>query len=579
MKSIIRIMTFASAAALLAAGCSREKIDFGGQEPSQQEVGYLVLPGMTVNTDAEIVDDTRATVNAPDDYVVTVTNVNTGEAAFTDTYGAIQQRSEPIPLAPGFYKVDARSPNASNIPVMAWNTPAYRGATATPIEITSKQTSELTDPVVCKLANIRVSVYLDEALKSLFKNDGTNDVSTVVSLGDSGMKFTRDENRSAYFKAVEESNTLRVVLSGEYNVGTDDEPNYKPVSMTQNISGVKAGQWRKISVSVQHSAEGNVQFVITIETFVNDETIDVDVMSSEYTFGEEAIPDGDQSDPDAPAVTLDNGHDIAAPFVISSSIFNDEGYCTDRIAVSVAPQGGATVETIDAVIDSDSESFLAALASAGFTKNTIPLTGDLAVDGTTYVTVRDNGSGKLLTASSAAMKRMLDSYAGTHTVKFVVTDSQHRTSYTTLTIQVKAGAVSQEGPVIEWQGHDIDTRYNTNDLAGEKSVVIDITSKTGITGFTVDISGTALPEAELVGFGLAAHMDLVNVEGDMAVALSNLGFPTGDQVKTTALSFDISQFMPMLADLNFGGDCNFKLTVTDASGTNAKTIMVYVPVN
>lgn len=45
------------------------------------------------------------------------------------------------------------------------------------------------------------------------------------------------------------------------------------------------------------------------------------------------------------------------------------------------------------------------------------------------------------------------------------------------------------------------------------------------------------------------------------------------------LSFDISGFMDLLSLLNKEGNCDFRLTVTDASGTNTKTIRLYVTKN
>ena len=60
-------------------------------------------------------------------------------------------------------------------------------------------------------------------------------------------------------------------------------------------------------------------------------------------------------------------------------------------------------------------------------------------------------------------------------------------------------------------------------------------------------------------------------------ALEGLGFPTGANVQgQQSLSFDISGFMSLLSMLNKKGNCDFKLTVTDASGTNVKTIQLYV---
>jgi hypothetical protein len=83
---------------------------------------------------------------------------------------------------------------------------------------------------------------------------------------------------------------------------------------------------------------------------------------------------------------------------------------------------------------------------------------------------------------------------------------------------------------------------------------------------------------ESLGIGLEAHMDLVNPASDkMDEGLHSLGFKTKDEiVGQKTLQFDISQFMTMLYAVA-PGNTDFKLTATDASGQNIKSIMLYVP--
>ena len=99
-------------------------------------------------------------------------------------------------------------------------------------------------------------------------------------------------------------------------------------------------------------------------------------------------------------------------------------------------------------------------------------------------------------------------------------------------------------------------------------------------GLTVDIISDALTAEvlESLGIGLEAHMDLVNPASDkMDEGLHSLGFKTKDEiVGQKTLQFDISQFMTMLYAVA-PGNTDFKLTATDASGQNIKSIMLYVP--
>lgn len=568
-------MTLALAAVLCATGCKREKIDFGGDDVSSQGVGYLALTDMSVNvnSDAEEVE-TRTLVLAPENYIVTVINSSTSETAYESTYGEIadaEKEGKYIELAPGSYRIEAKSPNAVSIALMAWDAPAYAGS----VSATVIKNQTTTAPAIeCKLANIKTTVSLDENLKALFLNDGTNDLRTDVSLGENTMRFVRDETRAAYFRAVEAENTLTVVLTGSYNTGSDSNPSYKPVSMTKTISGVTAGQWRKISISVQHSDQGNVTFVIDVETWMYDEKIDVDVMSANYTFGEEEIPDEGKSDPDAPVVTLNNDKDITAVYQISASDFDDEDSCSNRIDLIVTPQGGTTLSSVSATFDSDNSALLSALASAGYDDYTV----DLLAMGA-YITISDYGSSgaKRFYVLSKGMKHLFD-YAGTHTVKITATDSQNRTSYTTMTIKSVKSSSSEGGPTIVWVDHDIDVRYPTSELGGEGSVVIKVHSDTGITAFQVDILGDVLTESDLASLGLASSMDLINpATEEMNDFLVQLQFPTKDNVEgKNDVEFDISQFMSMLAGLGKSGNCDFRLTVSDSEGTTAKAIQLNV---
>ena len=88
-----------------------------------------------------------------------------------------------------------------------------------------------------------------------------------------------------------------------------------------------------------------------------------------------------------------------------------------------------------------------------------------------------------------------------------------------------------------------------------------------ISSFRVIIDSPLLPESELQGIGLTSDFDLVS-PGGYADKLSGLGFPVhiGGE---TSVSFNISQFVPMLQILG-SGTSNFHLTVTDSKG-NTKT--------
>ena len=132
---------------------------------------------------------------------------------------------------------------------------------------------------------------------------------------------------------------------------------------------------------------------------------------------------------------------------------------------------------------------------------------------------------------------------------------------------------SLSAPAIVWVGHDITQRYEANDKLDAK---IDITAAAGIRAFTVEIiSEKVLTPEILEGVGLAPELDLIN-PGDHKEVLEALGFPTEEAVlNQTAVSFDISPFMPLIPILGTG-DSDFRLTVTDNEGqTTVASIMVH----
>ncbi len=576
-------MAFALAVGMLSSGCEKEKIDFGGNEKNDSESGYLVLSGMNVNVnaDAEVVasraegDGDKKTVEAADDYGVTIVNASSQAVMLDETYGEVKQRTEPIALQPGQYRITARSANADDMAPAGWDCPAYTGSVTATV---TKNITTQAPTVVCKLANIKTSVFFTPLLKSKFRETPEHPLQVTAKLGDNTLVFGRDETRTGYFKALQTVNNLEVTLTGEYNTADEGAtPVYKVVSMTQTIDNVRAGQWRKLTFAIQVSDEGNVTFSVQVDTWVDDEPIEVDAMSL-YACAEEVIPDdGQVSDPDSPVLTLDNLHDIADPFVISSSIFDDEGTCTDRIGLLLTPNADAVVTRVEAMFSSDNEALLAALETAGYENGIMDITDVVTIGGVDYSTVTVSGRAKVIRATSAAMRRLYE-FAGTHTVRIAATDSQNRTSYTDLTVTVRRSGGAENGPVIEWQGHDLSTRYTVNDMTGDDCCVIDIGSTSGITGFLVDIGGGVLTPSDLRDLGLDSHMDLINPATDeMNDMLLNLGFKTRDDVRgAKELQFNISSFMPMLVGLGIPGPVDFKLTVTDADGEISGTIMLTV---
>ena len=624
IKSWLRILGIVGW--VLLAGCKDETPWYLQDEGSESDgVGYLVTSGLTVSVaDDEVITSeteqsalaagtpvskttaegtettepvtkvaqTRASslIDAGDAYVVTIRNDKTSDE-LQYTYGELKQaENQKIPLQPGSYTISAESPDYADYVAGTnyanWDMPVYVGSVTKNIV---KETETTVEDLVCTLGNIKTTVTISPDLQNLFipDNQATEQLpvlAVTLSIGGNQLIYGRqqmNDEAKGYFKAVESSNTITVTLSGAYNKAAGNAaPEYVPIQWTREISDCQAGQWRKISINVVGATQGDVEFQMSVENWVYDEKIDVDVMQFLSAIGEETISDEDMSDPNSPVVTLD-GADIAQGYTISQDMFDELlGKWNQNLRVVMTPQSGVTVRSAKLVFASDNAEFLAALSAAGYVDQTVsiwPQNADLSA----YLLIQEAGATGTLTATvTDPGMTALFGYKGTHTVKIVVTDMQGRTSYTDLNIRVTEGGTVGSAPELKWTNkagtftYDFDTRYPVSDADPE--VKISVTSATGIVGFTVDIDSETLTPSELQGLGLATHMDLVN-PGEYKTPLENLQFPTGDAVAgQKMLEFDISQFMPLLKILG-PGDSDFKLTVTDAGGVTVKTIMLNVP--
>ena len=621
MKEFLHI--FCLAFLLLLSGCKNEDPGFPTTPGTDDEVGYIVTSGLSVTVaDNEIISTTTGessptkseasgseatnltrsnntqsavdstttktdppTAEASDDYKVTILNTKTSET-MNYTYADLKkEENQKIPVAPGTYKISAESPDYASY--MAgdyyanWDMPVYAGSVTKNV---IKATETTVNDLVCSLANIRTSVSLTPDLQSLFLPDDQATeqlpaLTVTLSVGENSLVYDRaaaDGEKYGYFKAVEATNTITVELKGTYNKASGDvEPEYVPVKWTREITGCKAGQWRKISIHVTNASQGNIQFQMTVENWVYDQKIDVDVTNL-YAFGEEVIPDEELSDANSPVVTLE-GHDIAQGYTINQSMYNEDlGKWTENLQATITPQSDVSLRSIKLLFTSDNATLLSDLSAAGYTNNTVQIWPQNSAL-TSYLLIQDESGVVKATLKDAGMTKLF-TYKGVHTVKFIAVDTKGRTSYTNLKITVsEGGSIVTEGPTATWvndRGGQLDVPFqlDPNDLP---PVELKVESKTGITDFKIEISSTNQEFAELISTMFSTNnLDLIN-PGSNAETLASLGFPTGDKVRNqTSLSFDISQFMSALAV--FSGEHTFKLQVTDANGQIAKSLILIV---
>ena len=510
---------------------------------------------------------------------------------------------------------------------------AYYAGRSSVVNIVSGQSTNV--DITCKLTNVITTVELSADLIKWFKKDesGKTMLSTDVAIASATgapadtysytFPYTSNHGISdnegkvvaggpfVYFKDVAgpestDGNVLQLNMAGtfytgleyELNNGQIDQSKWAEVSMSRTITDVKAAQWRRISIDIDRNNEGNIQFVVTVESMVYDETIDVDVVTMYAALNiEEEVPDVGVENPKAPSVLIsgvepdENG---ALSYTINSSMYDAdaEGW-NSYLKVNVVPQDNTTVKEIYAVFSSDNANLLSAMAAKGFVDGRMDIYSDVATlaEGgyaSEYVKVTDATGGvageKLITVKAAGMSALYK-YAGTHTVSVYTTDSDKRTKHTDIIITVSNSGGGGALPTIVWldeNGTDvIDERHTLNaDNASTFKCKVDMSSASGFTKLEVDIISSVLSDEELAGVGLGSHIDLINTTEDNAGVLQGLGFlqpgETSLRGKTEA-SFDISGFMGMLYGIfSASENCDFVITVGDANGEVTKSLMLYV---
>ncbi len=539
-------MSIAFASLFVLASCSKDKVDYVDHEDDlKNNIGYLCLNNMeaTILEDTENIESTtRAEGIDINNFDVVITN-QAGEQVAAFKYG--ERPAEAIALYGGVYKVSMSSETMQGA---AWETPVHAGEKE--VVITRKQTTEVKD-LVCKLANIKVTVAYSADLAEQLDAEHTK---MTVELEDSALEYAFSETRGGYFAPVAATNTLKLTFNCRYTGETKD------ITMTNEIKNVKAAQWRKINVVVQHAADGTATIGIVCDTWTYDDEVTFDTSVALF---EEAIPD----DSDAPVISWE-GHDLAEAFELTDDMFDAEGNFNSSINIDVTAK--AALKSLVVKVASDNADFVKAYSEIMALEEDLcaPTASAAILKMMGYPTdVKDATTTRLKFALQA---ELLKSYEGTHTYEITATDVNG--ANTTAVLTIKYG--QNVAPQIVWVGYDIDKRQTIED--GD-TCMIRVSAPLAIKDFEIEIVSNTLTPEELQAVGLAAKFSLVN-STEMFESLSGLGFPVGDQVYNKTLisedQLNISNFLGVLGMLG-AGDHDFVMTVTDMEGNvTTKTVMM-----
>lgn len=559
-------------AAFVAAGCVNEEPPYK-EEPKPtpgDATGFLSVSGLSMRvvydeTDVrpddtsdqtqspQAVSGTRAEQPDVDGFIVEILDADNAQV-FKKTYAELkQQLAEPMELPVGAYRMEVRSKEST--PDVAWEHPVY-GATSS-FTISKAQTTQL-EEVVCTLQNIKVTVDYSSELAGMLADTSK----ATISLGQTSQEFLKTETRAAYFKSLDIENTLVFNFDGVF-AGTDI-----PAQFSKQITGVKAGQWRKISVVINYADKGTLLFQVTVDNnIIQDNSFVVD--------GTDNLLEELLEDPSAPALAWP-GHDMSKPFTLTDAMFDDNGNCIEPFVFDLASPNG--IESLRVNIASTSSQFMASMAAIQ-----LPETFDLcALDASSPAGIILKGFGypvggelkgqQAKSFNIAGQIKALYEFDGTHTFSFDMTDDKGVSTAAALTLVVDKSA-GQEGPAIVWRGYDIDQQY---EVQKDMVIDIDVTATAGIKSFWVTIDSEALKDQLLV-INMPEKFDICDIPADLAAILHDeFGFPINEQVKNqTAVMFSITKFVEIL--LEIPGEHNFVLDVTDNNNVlTHKTVKLIV---
>ena len=561
-----------AAVAFVAAGCVNEEPPYK-EEPKPtpgDATGFLSVSGLSMRvvydeTDVrpddtsdqtqspQAVSGTRAEQPDVDGFIVEILDADNAQV-FKKTYAELkQQLAEPMELPVGAYRMEVRSEEST--PDVAWEHPVY-GATSS-FTISKAQTTQL-EEVVCTLQNIKVTVDYSSELAGMLADTSK----ATISLGQTSQEFLKTETRAAYFKSLDIENTLDFNFDGVF-ADTDI-----PAQFSKQITGVKAGQWRKISVVINYADKGTLLFQVTVDNnIIQDNSFVVD--------GTDNLLEELLEDPSAPALAWP-GHDMSKPFTLTDAMFDDNGNCIEPFVFDLASPNG--IESLRVNIGSTSSRFMASMAAIQ-----LPETFDLcALDASSPAGIILKGFGypvggelkgqQAKSFNIAGQIKALYEFDGTHIFSFDMTDAKGVSTAAALTLVVDKSA-GQTGPAIVWRGYDIDKQY---EVQKDMVIDIDVTAAAGIKSFWVTIDSEALKDL-LPVINMPEKFDICDIPADLAAILHDeFGFPINEQVKNqTAVMFSITKFVEIL--LEIPGEHNFVLDVTDNNNVlTHKTVKLIV---
>ncbi|MDE5565181.1 MAG: DUF4493 domain-containing protein, partial [Oscillospiraceae bacterium] len=153
----------------------------------------------------------------------------------------------------------------------AWDEPYYYGESS--FSIKKDEVTDDVEPIVAKLANVRVTIVYHASLQGAMSADSHVD----VKMGEQGtvMTFYPGETKSAYFKYVNQSQTLAATFTGTVDGGK--------ISQTKTHENVAPGNHYRITFrlhSINQDDPGTVEGSLSVDATVEKVDMNVEVDGS-----------------------------------------------------------------------------------------------------------------------------------------------------------------------------------------------------------------------------------------------------------------------------------------------------------
>ena len=460
--------------------------------------------------------------------------------------------------------------------------------------------------VECTLAYVKVSVQFDEILASLI-DPAETEVKVALGADDEAISHTfvaptRDGERYTYNESDKDDNDLTKTSYFIYMLPQQGVANPLNLYLTTIYSGseindqllpvvdnVKAGEYRKITIKLEHGDEGQVYFVVEVKKLVYNQPVTVavnnylikdsegnggiltegsipDIMfQSKYKIGSMLSIEDDMFDTNkkfkGPLMTLQTQEPIEALYVTATATngtiknrFKALGLIVEDTATAAegATPAKPAIAGVNIMLD-----VATAEGSAGLSQSVKE--GLDALGMPNGKEAFKNLATKGVSFSMAGLMELIhhgnsgEPYNGTYT--FTFTPVVNGKTVTPISVTVFLDAIT-----IDWPGRDMEKEHK---VTAGMQVKVNIFAKYSIKQLNVTIKG-ALGADQLNEVGLSDKFDLAALDSSstMGAALKNLGFPVGSEVKgKTELVFDITEFMPMLAV--FPGHTQFGIEVVD----------------